>query len=146
MKEPRWISKAAVLLLHAQTLASHGGLEGIRDEGALESALARPKNRFAYENVSDPARLGAAYVFGITRNHPFVDGNKRAAFAALGVFLGKNGWRLVADQTDASDTILAAAAGKLTEEALATWINKHVVRAESKEAAEPHEKRKYHEI
>jgi death-on-curing protein len=110
MKEPRWITKASVLLLHAKSLAEHGGLEGIRDEGALESALARPKNLFVYKDISDPARLGSAYVFGITHNHPFVDGNKRA-FAALGVFLGKNGWGLVADQTDAADTILAAAAG-----------------------------------
>lgn len=133
MKEPSWITKASVLLLHAQTLAEHGGLEGIRDEGALESALARPKNRFVYESVSDPARLGAAYVFGITRNHPFVDGNKRAAFAALGVFLGKNGWRLVADQTDASNTTLAVAAGELAEEALANWISKHLVKTGSKE-------------
>ena len=126
MKEPRWITKTAVLVLHAQTLAEHGGLEGIRDEGALESALARPQNR------CDPARLSAAYVFGITRNHPFVDGNKRAAFAVLGVFLGKNGWRLVADQTDASDTILAVAAGDLAEEAFAAWISKHLVKTGSK--------------
>jgi len=130
MKEPRWITKTAVLLLHAQSLAEHGGVEGIRDEGALESALVRPRNLFVYEGISDPVRLGAAYVFGITRNHPFVDGNKRAAFAALGVFLGKNGWRLVADQTDAADTILAAAAGELPEEALATWISKHLVEIE----------------
>lgn len=133
MKELRWITKTAVFLLHAQTLAEHGGLAGIRDEGALESALARPRNQFAYENVSDPARLGAAYVFGITRNHPFVDGNKRTAFAALGVFLGKNGWRLLANQTDASDTILAVASGELTEEALASWISKHLVKAASKD-------------
>ena len=129
MKEPRWVTKASVLLLHAQSLAEHGGLEGIRDEGALESALARPKNLFAYEDISDPARLGAAYVFGILRNHPFIDGNKRAAFATLGVFLGKNGWRLVADQTNAADTILAAAAGQLGEEALIQWINRHLAKA-----------------
>src|SRR5215469_8726796 len=129
MKEPRWITKTAVLLLHAQSLAEYGGLEGIRDEGALASALARPKNLFVYEAIIDPARLGAAYVFGIIRNHPFVDGNKRAAFAALGVFLGKNGWMLVADQAEAADTILAAAARQLDEDALTHWITKHLVKA-----------------
>jgi death-on-curing protein len=127
VKEPVWISKAAVLLLHAQTLAEHGGLEGVRDEGALESALARPKNLFAYRDVSDVARLGAAYVFGITRNHPFADGNKRAAFATLGVFLAKNGQRLVADKADATRKMLAVASSAMTEEEFATWIREHLV-------------------
>lgn len=128
MKEPNWISKAGVLLLHAQSLAEYGGLEGIRDEGVLESALARPQNLFAYEEVTELARLAAAYAFGITRNHPFVDGNKRAAFATLGVFLAKNGHRLVADKVDATLKMLALSSGEMSEHDFAVWIKTHLLR------------------
>ena len=128
MREPEWINETALLLLHAQTLAEHGGLEGVRDEGLLESALARPRNLFAYENVRDLAALASAYVFGIARNHPFADGNKRAAFAALGLFLARNGHRLVADKVDATRKILAVAAGEIEEQELAGWIREHLAK------------------
>jgi death-on-curing protein len=127
VSEPRWISKTAMLLLHAQSLAEHGGLEGVRDEGLLESALARPRNLYAYEDVHDVAKLAAAYVFGIARNHPFVDGNKRAAFLALGLFAALNGHHLVADKVEATRKMFAAAASEITEEELAVWIHKHLI-------------------
>jgi death on curing protein len=103
-----------------------GGPEGLRDDNMLESALARPMNQFHYDNQVDLAHLAAAYAFGIARNHPFVDGNKRAAFLAIGLFLGKNGYLLEADQADATRIILALAAGTLTEDELATWIRTRI--------------------
>jgi len=126
VKEPCWISKTALLLLHAETLAEHGGLEGVRDEGLLESALARPKNLFAYSHAEDLATLASAYVFGIARNHPFADGNKRAAFAALGLFLARNGRHLVADKVDATRKIFAVAAGDILEADFAAWVREHL--------------------
>lgn len=122
--EPRWIGKRALLLLHAESLAEFGGLPGLRDEGLLESALARPQNAFAY-SVGTIPELAAAYAFGIARNHPFVDGNKRAAFLALGLFLALNGRQLTANQADALKTMLALAAGELSEPELAIWIGRH---------------------
>lgn len=120
-----WIEKEALLLLHERSIMRHGGSRGLRDEGLLDSALARPQNLLAYvENVS-LAQLAAAYGFGIARNHPFVDGNKRAAFAAIGVFLEANGWSLTASKVDATLTILRLAAGDLTEDQLATWIQQN---------------------
>lgn len=127
MKEPQWLAKTVVLMLHARALVRYGGRDGIRDEGALESDLARPKNLFAYQDVRDIAHLGAAYVFGIARNHPFVDGNKRAAFATLGAFLAKNNQRLVAGEADATRKILDVAAGILAEEKFAGWVREHLV-------------------
>lgn len=125
MIEPIWIEKITIVLAHAEVLAEHGGLEGIRDEGLLESALARPKNVFAYENVNDLHRLAAVYAIGIARNHPFLDGNKRAAFIAMALFLAANGLRLKADQVDATRTFLEVASGKLNEDELAAWIQKN---------------------
>jgi death on curing protein len=127
VKEPRWISRGGLVRGHLQGLQMFGGPEGLRDENMLESALARPINQFHYDNEVDMAHLAAAYAFGIARNHPFVDGNKRAAFLAIGLFLGKNGYTLEADQADATRTILALAAGDVTEEQLATWIRDHMV-------------------
>lgn len=121
-REPRWIDKRALLLLHEESLAMFGGARGMRDEGLLDSALARPVNRFLYEEVDSLAQLAAACGFGIARNHAFVDGNKRAAFMAIGLFLARNGKRLRAAQVDAIETILALAAGSLDEPALARWI------------------------
>lgn len=118
----RWISKTALVLLQAESLAEHGGLEGIRDEGLLESALARPLNLNTYEDETDPARLAAAYAVGIVRNHLFTDGNKRAAFLALGLFLALNGLRLTASKANAARTIWSLAAGDISEEQLAAWI------------------------
>lgn len=127
-RAPRWIDKEALILLHAESLAEHGGLEGMRDEGLLDSALARPQNVHAYEEVTDIARLAAAYGVGIAKNHPFADGNKRAAFLSVGLFLGLNGKRLVADKAEATRVMLAVAAGELSEADFAEWIKAHMKR------------------
>ena len=119
---PVWIDKRAVLLLHDESLAMFGGAPGLRDEGLLDSALGRPINQYQYDAVRDLASLAAAYGFGIAKNDAFVDGNKRTAFLAIGVFLAINGQRLVAGQVDSIQTILALAAGKLDETQLADWI------------------------
>ena len=126
----RWVSKQALVLLHGESLAMHGGREGMRDEGLLDSALMRPKNILAYadaDNPPDAAALAASYGVGLAKNHPFVDGNKRAAFLAVGLFLYLNGLRLQATQTDATLTMLAVAAGDITEEAFAAWLREHAV-------------------
>jgi death-on-curing protein len=120
----RWIDRHALVLLHAESLAEHGGSSGLRDEGLLESALARPLNLAAYGNP-DFAELAAAYGMGLARNHPFVDGNKRAAFLAVGLFLTLNGYRLHAAQVDATMTMLAVATGDIDEPAFAAWIRDH---------------------
>lgn len=127
MSELRWISRDGLVRLHSQGLQMFGGPEGLRDDNMLESALARPINQFHYDNTVDLADMAAAYAFGIARNHPFVDGNKRAAFLAIGLFLGKNGYALEADQGDVTRTILALAAGDLTEDQLAEWVRAHMV-------------------
>jgi death on curing protein len=127
MSEPRWITRDGLVRLHLQGLQMFGGPEGLRDDNMLESALARPINQFHYDNEVDIAHLAAAYAFGIARNHPFVDGNKRAAFLAIGLFLGKNGYTLEVEQVDATRTILSLAAGDLSEDELATWIRANMV-------------------
>jgi death-on-curing protein len=114
------------MLLHAESLAEHGGMECMRDDGLLESALARPRNLFVYEDIEDLARLAAAYANGITRNPPFVDGNKRAAFLSIGLFLGRNGFRLQANKADATRIMFAVSSGEADEEQLAAWIRKHL--------------------
>ncbi len=121
-REPTWIDKRALLLLHEESIAMFGGPRGMRDEGLLDSALARPVNKFLYEKVGSLERLAAAYGFAIAKNHAFVDGNKRAAFLAIGLFLSINGKRLRVHQIDAIQTILALAAGSLDEVGLAKWI------------------------
>jgi death-on-curing protein len=123
--EPKWISKRALLLLHEQSLAEFGGAGGMRDEGLLDSALARPRNTHAYNPESTLEELAASYGFGIAKNHAFVDGNKRAAFMAIGLFLAINGRRLTAGQADATATMLGLASGEISESALAEWISKH---------------------
>ncbi len=128
MKRPRWIDPRALLLLHAETLAEHGGLPGLRDEAAFEAALVRPQHVHTYEPKADVARLAAAYGFGIVRDHPFNDGNKRAGFLAIGLFLALNDYELVAEPVEAVETVLALAAGRLTEERLADWIREHMDR------------------
>lgn len=120
----RWIDKHLLITLHDESLAEHGGASGMRDEGLLDSALARPLNLAAY-GTPDFADLGAAYADGIAQNHPFVDGNKRAAFMALGLFLAFNGRRLTATQADATLMMLALAAGEIEEPAFADWIRRH---------------------
>jgi death-on-curing protein len=121
----RFISRKALELLHDESLAEHGGRPGLRDEGLLESALARPHQLLAY-GEPDLAALAAAYGFGMARNHPFVDGNKRAAFLATGLFLALNGQRLVTTQAEATLTILALAAGDLPEDAFAQWLRERL--------------------
>lgn len=126
MKEPRWVDKRALLYLHGESLAEHGGAEGLRDEGLLDSALARPLNLLAY-GAPDIPDLAAAYASGITQNHPFVDGNKRAALLAAGLFLGLNGLRLQASQVDATRVTLGLAAGEIDEATFAAWLRAHVL-------------------
>jgi death-on-curing protein len=121
MKGPEWLSVDIVLDVHAEQLALFGGPDGVRDLGMLESALARPINRFAH-GETDLAALAAAYAFGLAKNHPFVDGNKRAAFASIVVFLGLNGIDLVAPPEQATAVIMALAAGEIGEEQLTRWI------------------------
>ncbi len=128
-REPRWVSKETVLVLHDRSLALHGGAPGVKDEGLLESALARPANGFHYEGVADICTLAAIYLVAIASNHPFIDGNKRAAFLAAGLFLRLNGRRLTAGQADAARAVLAVAAGERDVGTLAEWI-----RARSTEA------------
>jgi death-on-curing protein len=117
----RWIDKQALLLLHDESLADHGGASGLRDGGLLDSALARPLNLVAYGDP-DFADLAASYGVGLAKNHPFVDGNKRAAFLSVGLFLILNGYRLTAGQAVATIAILEVAAGELDEAAFAAWI------------------------
>lgn len=114
-----------MLLAYAEAITRTGGLAGLRDEGLLESALARPRNLFVYEGVEDVQKLAVSYAVGILRNHPFADGNKRAAFIALGMFLALNGFDLLANPEDAGATFFSAAAGTLNEERLAAWVAKN---------------------
>ena len=121
----RFLSRRALELLHDESLAEHGGLPGLRDEGLLESALARPNQLLAY-GQPDVAALAAAYGFGLIRNHVFADGNKRVAFLATGLFLALNGQRLVTTQADATLTMLAMAAGDLSEDEFTHWLRAHI--------------------
>jgi len=125
MTEPEWLDIDIVLDFHAEQLALFGGADGIRDRGLLESALARPINKFAY-GETEVVALAAAYGFGIARNHPFVDGNKRTALAAMIVFLGLNGIDLDAPQEAATAVVLSLAAGEFAEDDLARWIADHI--------------------
>jgi death-on-curing protein len=129
VKRPRWVHVRVLLLLHAETLAEHGGLSGVRDVAGMESALARPQNLYAYGRA-DLAGLAAAYAFGIIRNHPFSDGNKRAGFLAAGLFLALNGFELVSDTVEAAQIIMGVATGKVSEKILADWIRIHLARQE----------------
>ena len=122
-----WIDKRVLLLLHDESLAEHGGASGLRDEGLLDSALARPLNLAAYEQP-DVAALAASYALALAKNHAFVDGNKRAGFLAMGLFLFLNGHRLTATQADATVTMLALAAGEIDEATLADWIRRNMAK------------------
>ena len=122
MKEPRWVSRSVVLAIHGDQVAQHGGSLGLRDEGLLESALERPKNRLHYEPDSDLAALAAAYGFGVTRNHPFIDGNKRVAFQLMYVFLGLNRLTISATEPDVVALMLELASGNLSEDELSDWL------------------------
>jgi len=124
MTEPVWIELEVVLAIHDEQLAEHGGQAGVRDRGLLESAMARPQNQFAYGEHSI-ARLAASYAFGISRNHPFLDGNKRTSMVVAELFLELNGSDLTATDAECVTTFLRLAAGELTEEELADWIAAH---------------------
>ncbi|NJM29519.1 MAG: type II toxin-antitoxin system death-on-curing family toxin [Rhizobiales bacterium] len=126
MTEIKWLPKEAVLAMHARQLAEHGGGEGVRDIGLLESALQRPLNKAGYGSP-DIAELAAAYAYGIARNHPFVDGNKRTALVASRTFLLTNGYQINASKEDRLKTFLALAEGSLSEDALAGWFRNHLV-------------------
>jgi death-on-curing protein len=124
MTAPTWVDLEVVLAIHDVQLAEHGGQAGVRDRGLLESALARPRNQFACGEHS-LARLAASYAFGISRNHPFLDGNKRSSLVVAELFLDLNGLELTATDAACVATFLKLAAGELTEEALAEWITEH---------------------
>lgn len=120
--EPRWVPRLVVEAIHLDQVREHGGLIGVRDEHALESALARPRQRWTYEPDVDLPRLAADYAFGVCRNHPFRDGNKRTAFLSAVVFLGLNGLDVVAPEGEVVEKLLALAAGELGEEEIAEWF------------------------
>lgn len=121
MSDPEWLTLAMVLAIHEEQLAIHGGSPGLRDSGMLESALDRPRNKWAYEHA-DLAGLAAAYGYGIARNHPFVDGNKRTSLLAIYTFLGLNDIDFIVPEADAATMILSLAAGEVSEESLTRWI------------------------
>ncbi len=118
MTEPFWLTRQMVVAIHDEQLTIHGGASGLRDEGMLEFALDRPKNRWSYEQ----AELAAAYAFGIARNHSFVDGNKRTSLLALYTFLGVNGIDFIVPEAEAAAMIISLAAGEVDETGLTRWI------------------------
>jgi death-on-curing protein len=122
MREPVWVDRLVVELVHADQLREHGGLAGIRDENALDAALARPQQKWHYEK-SDLATLAAAYAYGLCQGHPFRDANTRVAFVTMMVFLGLNGRDLEAQETEVVTLMLSLASGKLSEQELAAWLN-----------------------
>ena len=124
MTEPEWIGVAVALAIHEEQIAEHGGGEGVRDAGLLESALARPRNAWGY-GVTDLCALAATLGHGIARNHPFVDGNKRTAFVAVETFLILNGVELTAGDADCVVAMLDLAAGEMTEAEFAAWLRDH---------------------
>jgi death-on-curing protein len=127
MSRIRWVARLVLDSAHLDQLREHGGLPGIRDENALEAALARPQQKYHYEPDSDLATLAAAYAFGIAKAHPFNDGNKRAAILSAVTFLVLNGQDLDADEEEVVQVVTALAAGSLTEPALATWIRNRLI-------------------
>ena len=124
-REPRWISRLVVEAIHYDLVTEHGGLRGLRDEGGLEAALARPQHKWHYNADTDIKTLAAAYGFALARSHPFQDGNKRVAFVAMAVFLELNGRTVTADPEQVVAVMTGLAAGEITERRLVTWIRKH---------------------
>lgn len=122
----RWIKIDRVLAIHSRQIAEHGGSDGLRDQGLLESALARPMNIHAYEPDADIARLAAAYAFGIANNHAFLDGNKRTAYVVMETFIVRNGFELRATQQEKYLTFLSLAEGSLSEDELAQWLRERI--------------------
>ena len=128
MKEPVWVLREVVLMAHEQSLAQFGGSAGVRDAGLIDSALGKPQNLFAY-GKPNLFELAASYAFGLVKNHPFIDGNKRTGFVVAVVFLKCNGWRLEASEVDATVRTLALAAGEMSESAYAEWLKANSKRA-----------------
>lgn len=125
--EPTWLTRVVVDAIQTDQIREHGGLRGLRDENDLESALTRPQHKWLYKPTTDLAALGAAYAFGLARNHPYHDGNKRVALVVMLTFLAINGQDIDADQDDVLTTMLALAAGRLTEPELAAWLRSRMV-------------------
>ena len=125
--EPRWVQRVVVDAIHLDQIREHGGLPGLRDEGLLESALARPRHKWTYKRRPDLASLAAAYGHGIVKNNPYRDGNKRVAFLTMVVFLGLNGFDLVVEEPGVVTIMFTAAAGRCPEGDLAKWIRLHTV-------------------
>lgn len=123
--EPRWLSRVVVDALHYDQLREHGGRTGMRDENALESALARPRQKWRYSERIDVPALAACYAFGMVQNHAYYDGNKRVGFLAMLTFLGLNGYDFTADERDVVTVMLELANGRIREERLASWIRRH---------------------
>lgn len=126
MTEPVWLPVELVVAIHDEQLLIFGGAPGLRDQGGLESALGRPRNKWAYESQLDPVMLAAAYAFGLAKNHPFVDGNKRTAFLAAVTFLGLNGIGLAADEAEVVVMMQSLAASEVDEAGFARWIGDNV--------------------
>lgn len=124
-REPRWLSRVVVDAIHHDQLREHGGLPGVRDENVLESALARPKQKWHYDPESDVPSLAAAYAFGLVKNHPYRDGNKRIGFLAMATFLDINGFELEATDVEVVTAILSLASGASSETTFADWIRSH---------------------
>ena len=127
-REPQWVERVAVDAVHLDQLREHGGLPGIRDENALESALARPRNRWHYGATTDVATLAAAYGWGLANNHPYRDGNKRIAFLTMAIFVELNGHGLEAREEEVVQVMLAVADRRCTERELAEWIRAHLIK------------------
>ena len=142
MKEPVRLLPHLVRLLHSRLVAEHGGAYGIRDEGLLEAALAKPRQIFAYAEDSDLPTLAAGYAAGILHSHPFVDGNKRTGFAAAAIFLDRNGRPLAAPEAEATAMTLALAAGEIDEDAFGAWLHASSARARATRAKKTGQRRR----
>jgi len=130
--EPRWLTRVVVDAIHNDQLREHGGMAGIRDENVLESALARPQQKWHYAASTDVPMLAAAYAFGLVKNHPYRDGNKRIGFLAMATCLGMNGYELEATDAEVVAEILALADGSVSEDALADWVRQHSTKRRSR--------------
>ena len=124
-KEPTWLTRLVVDAVHNDQIREHGGLSGLRDEAGLESALARPLQKWHYQPDTDVPALAAAYAFGLIKNHPYRDGNKRIGFLSMATFLGLNGYELTATDADVVSAFVTLATGNVSEGELTEWVNAH---------------------
>jgi death-on-curing protein len=125
VSEPVWLKRVWVDAIHFQQLQRFGGMYGVRDEGAIDSALARPRNQWTYQDRADLAALAAAYGYGLARSHGYLDGDKRTGFVAMAIFLDLNGWTLDAPEPEVVRIMVGVAAGEITEADLAVWVRTH---------------------